>query len=590
MPGDGIHQVSLGQNARIEIVQVTSFGNSLARAVIADITALVEKFDWSYNRIGGCGQFEATLITDLDVASYISNGYEVIIRLGIQAGSLDLFYRGKITDYSKIHAGDQVKTILRGFGLISELSNVVINQTYTDTVANIVSNIIQTYVAPESRVKWNAGKVGAATYSVTNLKFKTTALKAIKLLAEIQTGIEWGVDEDGDFFFKPKATTVTNANHIFQIGHNVFDFEEGGSGRFDQNSLLVEGQPNTQAIYTRTVTDTTDSGNRGKKERTVSASSFVTNADVDRWAAEVRDKTKQGETIFSAKLANLRSRLEDAIPITKFRIISESGTQTDYDLWGVDYSIGTTRTGAPTKDALNPKSSTLFNLLDLGATIHLGRQRRTLIDEVEAIQNDVENLREKWAFLAASAAQTLTHVETKTISSAVQTTTFSGLDGNNDVYYLMIFRLIPDGTSAAGVNYMVRPNATTSNMRSTRIRFDSNGTANTIVSSEVSSTEMFIGQGFDDNGLGSGQEKPTQGYLFFNARAVADSPRALQSFSLGGPAISNTPDDWTPYNIYLSVGIWQEDTTNITSLEVRASTSNGIGIDSRISLYKFAIS
>lgn len=389
MPGDGVHIASLGQNIRVEIAQVTSFGSSLSRASLRDVTGLIEKLSWSYHRIGGCGKFEAVLVGYIDVSNYISDGYEIIIRVGTQAGDLDVFYRGKIQTIADRRSGDQRKTILRGMGLVSELLDTHIVQNYTDTVANIVSDIIQNYVAIEGRVTWNAAKIGAATYSATGLSFNHTALKAIKYLAELQGNIEWGVDEDGDFYFKPKSSAITNQNHIFDIRNNLFDIEDGETSRFDYNSLVVEGH--TGFIYT--YTNTSDSASRGLKQKVILASPFTLNADIDRWASNMVNLSINGESYVKTKLTNIKSRIEDAIPITQFKLIEEDGVQSTFDLFSVLYSIGATKTGAKTQDATRPRSNTLFNVLDLEATLQLGRPARDMIDELESLSNDILNLR-----------------------------------------------------------------------------------------------------------------------------------------------------------------------------------------------------
>ncbi|GAH75364.1 unnamed protein product, partial [marine sediment metagenome] len=97
-----------------------------------------------------------------------------------------------------------------GFGLYDQLDWVTITQSYaTLDVADIVKDIIDTYVAPNTQIIYNVAKIIATGYTVQSIDFDHTFAKdAVQTLADMAQNYEFGVDDSRQFYFRPITTTV----------------------------------------------------------------------------------------------------------------------------------------------------------------------------------------------------------------------------------------------------------------------------------------------------------------------------------------------------------------------------------------------
>lgn len=163
----------------------------------------------------------------------------------------------------------------------------------------------------------------------------------------------------------------------------------------------------------------------------------------------------------------------------------------------------------------------------------------------------------------------LTLIEHTTIASNTQTVTFSGLDGNTDGEYLLITKLL--NSSGAAPFYVIRPNAATTNYRS---------------SQQYAQGNSFIGANYTD--------KLVIAFANANATWVQTKHTILPRKSASGvaqPLIYRGEfmnDDGTNVYVGSNGGRWNETSTNTTSLDVRCESANGIGAGSELWLYKLA--
>jgi len=157
----------------------------------------------------------------------------------------------------------------------------------------------------------------------------------------------------------------------------------------------------------------------------------------------------------------------------------------------------------------------------------------------------------------------LTLVSAVTVTTATDTITFSGLDGDADGQYQIIARITNDAASA--VAYTLRPNNTTSDQRGKNNFF-------TTVTDGANSTTLM---NFADIEAGFSADID----LRFNPATGA--PRTGYDHTVGA---------WTSSGLQ-TIGfqyffVWDEDTTNITSIILHANDAVGFGVGSKIKLYK----
>lgn len=170
--------------------------------------------------------------------------------------------------------------------------------------------------------------------------------------------------------------------------------------------------------------------------------------------------------------------------------------------------------------------------------------------------------------IAAGGTPGLTLVERKTITANTTTVTFSGLDGNTDGTYLLTGKII--NNSGAAPFYAMRPNGATTNLKS-NLAYNS--------------------------GSGYSQANGTTGRIFFSqANGTANTFQQIihakkNTHSIAQPAIamgSFTAFDGSNQAIPAFTGwVWDETSTNITSLDIVCESANGIGDGSELCLYKY---
>jgi len=98
-----------------------------------------------------------------------------------------------------------------GFGFFDQLDWVTVNETYPiQAIEDIVKDIIQNTVAPNTQIIYNPAKIEATGYTTQGVidLYVSPAKKAIESLAALASGFEYGVDNDREFYFRPIDTDV----------------------------------------------------------------------------------------------------------------------------------------------------------------------------------------------------------------------------------------------------------------------------------------------------------------------------------------------------------------------------------------------
>lgn len=161
-------------------------------------------------------------------------------------------------------------------------------------------------------------------------------------------------------------------------------------------------------------------------------------------------------------------------------------------------------------------------------------------------------------------------VEKKDIISATTSITFSGLDGDTDKQYMMLYRIRTPG--AAFIVFTMRPNGITANQNTIIRTLSSSGSAATSV---FSSLRIAAG--------GTSIVKQWNGVLYFDAQTGTTARQFVSETTL---RLSNITMVFGGLRLDSYGGSWDDTTTNITSFDIVCDVANGIGIGSQFSLYK----
>ena len=200
-----------------------------------------------------------------------------------------------------------------------------------------------------------------------------------------------------------------------------------------------------------------------------------------------------------------------------------------------------------------------------GAQGSQGPQGSTGLGGAQGLQGNV----------GGSAGSALVLVQSQTVSgAAVQSVTFSGLNGDSDRFYLLKIKL-KKGTSS-NTSYYLRPNSVTTNLSSQTFAVyrgndgtggQSNGPDSTIYLGGTSWTSAV----WDFN-------------MYISAEKTV--PRL---FNIRHDKWANNGVGYTQLAASFITGRWNETTTNMTSLQIYASVASGIAVGSEFHLYKITV-
>ncbi len=188
------------------------------------------------------------------------------------------------------------------------------------------------------------------------------------------------------------------------------------------------------------------------------------------------------------------------------------------------------------------------------------------IDPGSPLSTDLmTKLRDNDDFLFAERAG-LVLVEKKLVTADVQDLTFSGLDGNTDEVYRLVGRIVVSGVAE---DVTLRPNNISTNQDSLSI-FESSSSTQRITSTNLAlslTAASEVLHAFDA--------------IFWaknNPNSIATN-RVLQSE--WGTYVAALPS-----RVGQSRGLWDDDSTNITSLVIHGEAADTIRNGSTVALYK----
>ena len=421
--GDGNAVPHEGVDELIVLVRVT--GTPAGGYTYEDLKIIdaYERMEWDYLRIGGCGRFR--LITKEkteDWETAVDNEYEIHVRIKLPTDTLyNTWYRGVIKSWSTEQSGNQVVTQVEGVGYVDYMNKIMIQKRYPKglTVRDIMTDIVEHYITPYSRVRKDDGiqpgtpydpaslMTSSAFHDVTNLRidassyqligdvnFQCSAFRALKFLAELQGGMEFGVDSSGLFFWRVKSSTIGKIVFLDKDGK----YTHGGTNRFDEaNKIKVEGEHQGCREHLTMRGDVTDITSRGLFEIPHELPWVTQVQDASRWADNVIaiHKPRQDWRVF--KIENLQARLDYPAPINKVRYQPDgdvtNGIET-YEVCKIHYYKGGFKSKQEIREVGRTASNDLPQVI-LSADLYLGYPPKDIVGDIEYVSDQVEALKGK---------------------------------------------------------------------------------------------------------------------------------------------------------------------------------------------------
>ncbi len=370
-----------------------------------------KKVKWTWNRRGGCGRCQITL-----AVPYRKHTFNALDDIRIKVwtdGTSDtkLVYRGWVSQVNPVlKDGQEIQLDIRGYydlakHFIVQDSGAV--KTYSATrVDLIVDDIVDTFLVANSSI--TKGTIDVAGYTADTLEFKTTVENALRTLADLEGGVEYGVDEDLVFFWRDEGTSVSQK---FIVGDNIKVLQRKIDYSKIINKYYLEGKQTAGVPYTRSGENASSQSTYFLAEAIIQNGAVSTNSVADQLISALLDANDAPKFQMNLTIPNTSLRLEDTIPIGKISVYDvlydESSAQAK--LWGTLYNggdhivWGTTANGGSNhiwgggagvfQDQLDfiryelSETDGRFNIV-----VGMGGTRDETAGKIKQIQTDIQNL------------------------------------------------------------------------------------------------------------------------------------------------------------------------------------------------------
>jgi hypothetical protein len=191
-----------------------------------------------------------------------------------------------------------------GFGFYEQLDWVLVTGSYeSQDIANIVKDIIENTVAPNTQVVYNASKVETTGYVVDKIDFDHVYAKdAIQTLADMAQGFEFGVDNVREFYFRAIDTDI---NYSYWAGKHFQNIEIEKQPHVIKNKLYIKAgeiQSGGSNIIGN-VSDSTSISTYGLREEVITVPEAMAPDDATQWAQQILAQKKDPK--IRAKIKNI---------------------------------------------------------------------------------------------------------------------------------------------------------------------------------------------------------------------------------------------------------------------------------------------
>lgn len=296
---------------------------------------------WEWNRKGGCGRAKIKLSMAYRKITFSALD-DIQIRVEDGAGSSKLVYRGWVAGINPVLKDDQ-EIILDLRGYFDLLKFIVVqnsgaDKTYTSTrVDLIVDDIVDTFITPNTSI--TKGTIDAAGFTPDTMSFKATVEEVLRTLADLEGGVEYGVDEDLVFFWRDESATVAQK---FFIGDNVKVLQRREDFTHLANKYYLEGGESGGSKYTRTGENTQSQTDYFLAEKIIVNTSITSNSVADQLISSLLDETATPKFLMHLTIPNTDIRLEDSIPLGAISIYDAEfdSVSAARKTWGTTYNGG----------------------------------------------------------------------------------------------------------------------------------------------------------------------------------------------------------------------------------------------------------
>lgn len=411
IPHDGIDEL---------IVLVKATGTPATGFVYTDqrvVSSTYQRMEWRYHRRGGCGWFRLMLRENFPEANQaIDEGWEIHVRIRLPADVTAAFnaglpepayvtwYRGVIRSATYNQTGNERLVDVQGWGYVEQVQKIQVQKKYPSglQVRDIVLDIVNKYITPYTRVVRGDAldptnfNIDPATYkTVGEIFFECSAYKALKTLAELQGGIEFGVDADRRFYWKQTSSTIQKN---FYGDKDSIVSRSGGRTDERTNQIKVEGTHFGSRELLKIRGDVTDITANGLYEVPTEMPWIGNDQDASRWADNLIAEWKLRRDWRLVTWQGVDKRLEQSHPLQKVQYTEGADITNVFSPYLIN-RIHYTKGGFAKKGEVIEVGSTSQqrgqDQAVIRAEIFLGAYPGDLIDELETMNDQIECLKGK---------------------------------------------------------------------------------------------------------------------------------------------------------------------------------------------------
>jgi len=347
------------------------------------LTKKVKNLSWYYQRVSGCGSCTIDLSMAPEDLADINADYDV--QVWVEG---ELRYRGYIETFRPvISKPDTIQLQMTGYS--GQLKRVHVDHTYTDMeVSEIVKDILDNYVLPQTSITYNAADIEATSFTVDTLTFDTMADSAIKTLVELAGAFEWGVDRNKNFFFKKQSDVV---KHHLRLGKDISKYDTSNEYGNIKNKIVLKGGTVDDAQYTETVNNEESQGIYGIRTKIISNSSITTATVAQRYCTSYLAGNAIPQREIAIMIPKSAKFFEETLPVGRVDILG--GTMVlpkkygDSDaIYGQFFKYG----GTPSYQVSKVRHKVANSGLDI--TLYAGTARPNIATDIERLEYEIEQL------------------------------------------------------------------------------------------------------------------------------------------------------------------------------------------------------
>lgn len=234
--------ITIGESAPTDVTSTSvsisaRFGGLLGRLRTDVEKPIVRSIKFQVDRRGS-GDFEIVLseIPEFDIPPFSIVQFKI-------GNTTYGWHMGFVTQVEKPGTTPRDDYVIRGHGLRDQLESVSAEQNISAVtdVGQIVSDLVQNYIVPNTDIGYDSSKITTSTGVLTaqDIELGKQSISEVLDALAAMANYRWGVNGDGNLFFEPAPSTN---NRTYFVGFDCEEFELVEDIESVRNSIKVKRQ------------------------------------------------------------------------------------------------------------------------------------------------------------------------------------------------------------------------------------------------------------------------------------------------------------------------------------------------------------